>query len=240
MAMCFTEYDGVPQALAAACRYTYNPCMEHLPEPLPDDPLGIVADWLAAARDDGGFPNPDAMALATGGGDLQPAVRVVLCKTLVAEPGYLIFYTNYASAKAAAMETDARVAGVFHWDHMDRQVRIEGRAERSPEHESDAYFASRDRTSQLGAWASAQSEPIADRAALQRAMKAIEVRFPAGEPVPRPPHWGGYRIWLSAVELWARGRARLHDRARWERELGKPLSGGGYLPGLWSGQRLQP
>ena len=178
------------------------------------------------------------MALATGGA--HPAVRVVLCKALVSDPGYLTFYTNYGSAKATAIEASDRVAGVMHWDHLNRQVRIEGRAIRSPEQESDEYFASRDRTSQLGAWASAQSEPIADRAALKRALKAIEVRFPAGEPVPRPPHWGGYRIWIDVVELWTRGAARLHDRARWERELGKPLADGSFVPGLWSGQRLQP
>ena len=135
--------------------------MEHLPEPLPDDPLDIVSTWLTEAREDGGFPNADAMALATGGPD--PAVRVVLCKSLVRDPGYLVFYTNYRSAKAAAIEASDRVAGVLHWDHMNRQVRIEGRAVQSPAQESDDYFASRDRTSQLGAWASAQSEPIADR-----------------------------------------------------------------------------
>lgn len=212
--------------------------MEHLPEPLPDDPLNIVSAWLADARRDGGFPNPDAMTLATGGA--QPAARIVLCKALVIDPGYLTFYTNYGSAKAAAIQAGDRVAAVFHWDHLNRQVRIEGRALRSPEHESDEYFASRDRSSQLGAWASAQSEPIADRAGLKRALKAIEMRFPAGEPVPRPPHWGGFRLWISAVELWTRGSARLHDRARWERELGRAASGSGFVPGLWSAERLQP
>ncbi len=214
--------------------------METLPEPLPGDPLPIVGRWLADAISDGGLPNPDAMALATLDGDGMPANRIVLCRGLVEQPGYLVFYTNYESAKGAALAANDRVAGVFHWDHMNRQVRIEGRVVRSPAAESDAYFAGRDRASQIGAWASAQSRPIAERAQLERALQAIRMRFPEDVPVERPPHWGGYRIWLSAVELWTRGDARLHDRGRWTRELGDAAADGIYTPGSWQSTRLQP
>ncbi len=214
--------------------------METLPEPLPADPLPLAARWLADALADGSLPNPDAMALATIGADGQPANRIVLCKALVTDPGYLVFYTNYESAKGVALDCNDRVAAVLHWDHMDRQVRLEGRVTRSPAQESDAYFASRDRDSQIGAWASAQSRPIDERAQLRRALQAMQMRFPEGAPVPRPPHWGGYRIWLSAVELWARGAARLHDRGRWTRELGDAAADGIYSPGPWRSSRLQP
>jgi len=214
--------------------------MEQLPEILPDNPLPLVQQWLEEARTDGGYPNPDAMALVTVSADGQPTNRVVLCKQIVDDPGYLVFYTNYDSAKAQAMEHCDSVGAVFHWDHMNRQVRLEGVALKSPAEESDAYFASRDRESQVGAWASAQSEPIEERAQLLRALKAMNRRFADGQPIPRPAHWGGYRIWLTAVELWVRGDARLHDRGRWQRTLGDVTAAGGFQPQAWSSCRLQP
>jgi len=202
--------------------------------------MELVSIWLDDARADTGFPNPDAMALATVAADGTPANRIVLCKKVVNDPGYVVFYTNYDSAKGDELAANPAVAAVFHWDHLNRQIRLEGHAVRSPADESDAYFASRDRDSQVGAWASAQSEPLEERAQLLRAMQAIELRFPRGETVPRPPHWGGYRVWLTAVELWARGKSRLHDRGRWERELGEPLDASSYVPGPWANRRLQP
>lgn len=202
--------------------------------------MELVSTWLDEAHADAGFPNPDAMALATVAADGTPNNRVVLCKQVVNDPGYVVFYTNYDSVKGDELAGNPAVAAVFHWDHLNRQIRLEGRAVRSPAEESDAYFASRDRESQVGAWASAQSQPLEERAQLLRAMQAIELRFPRGETVPRPPHWGGYRIWLTAVELWARGKARLHDRGRWERELGDPFEGDSFIPGPWEHRRLQP
>ena len=219
---------------------TYNAPMKQLPEALPEDPMDLVTEWVADARADAGFPNPDAMALATVDADGRPANRIVLCKQIVSEPGYIVFYTNYESAKAEQLGANAAAAAVFHWDHLDRQIRLEGHTVRSPAAESDAYFASRNRGSQVGAWASAQSSTLEERAQLLLALQAIELRFPHGETVPRPPHWGGYRIWLTAVEFWARGKARLHDRGRWERELGEPLAEGDYVPGPWVSRRLQP
>lgn len=214
--------------------------MEELPEILPDNPMPIVRQWLDAARANSGYPNPDAMALATVGSDGQPANRIVLCKQVVDDPGYVLFYTNYDSAKAHAISDCSSVAAVFHWDHMNRQVRLEGVAQQSSAAESDAYFASRDRESQIGAWASAQSQPIEERAQLLRALKAMNQRFADRETIPRPPHWGGYRIWLTAVELWVRGDARLHDRGLWQRSLGKIGEDGCYQPQAWNSKRLQP
>jgi pyridoxamine 5'-phosphate oxidase len=194
---------------------------------------------------DGSLPNPDAMTLATVDASGQPGARVVLCKDIVADPGYLVFYTNYESAKGAAIEAGNRVAAVFHWDHMDRQVRIEGFALQSPAEESDAYFASRDKESQIGAWASNQSEPVASRqkllnkhAATARKLSGLAIDSGIMD-IPRPPFWGGYRIWISAAELWVRGQARLHDRGRWERslDLENPAN---PKPGAWTALRLQP
>jgi pyridoxamine 5'-phosphate oxidase len=172
----------------------------------------------------------------------------VLCKSIVIDPGYLVFYTNYNSAKASAIETNSRVAAVFHWDHMNRQARVEGIAVRSPAAESDAYFATRDKESQIGAWASAQSQPIGSRLMLMQkhvatARKLSNLAVDSGiMSVPRPPFWGGYRIWLSAVELWVRGEARLHDRGRWERPLAVSAGSADPSPsfGPWSATRLQP
>jgi pyridoxamine 5'-phosphate oxidase len=218
--------------------------MEQLPNKLPPDPLPLLDKWIAAARDDGTLPNPDAMTLATINDTGIPAARIVLCKQVVMNPGYLVFYTNYESAKGMDIESGRPVAGVFHWDHMNRQIRFEGIAVRSPADESDAYFASREKESQIGAWASTQSQPIASQQVLKdkhvaTTRKLAHLTEKSGKnEIPRPPFWGGYRIWLSAVELWARGDARLHDRGRWERPL-EPDSDG-FIPGDWTAIRLQP
>ena len=214
--------------------------MDTLPEPLPNSPLPLFQTWLDDARMDGTLPNPDAMSLATVSPDNQPAARIVLCKQFVTKPGYLVFYTNYESSKSVAIESQSRVAGVFHWDHMNRQVRIEGLAMRSPEAESDEYFASRDRESQIGAWVSAQSYPLNERADLLAALETTRERFPEdGTPIPRPSFWGGYRIWITAMELWVRGDARLHDRGRWERRVTRGSSGNPVFS-EWHARRLQP
>jgi pyridoxamine 5'-phosphate oxidase len=220
--------------------------MAHLPEKLPANPLPLLAKWLEDAQADATLPNPDAMALATVGEHGQPSVRIVLCKHIVVEPGYLVFYTNYGSAKAAAIEAHSRVAAVFHWDHLNRQARVEGIAIRSPAAESDSYFATRDKESQVGAWASAQSRPIESRRQLLNkhvatARKLSGLAVDSGiMSVPRHSFWGGYRIWVSAVELWVRGDARLHDRGRWERPL-SAADNADPLPGKWNDPiRLQP
>ncbi len=222
-----------------------------LPTPLPEDPLPVVAEWLHEAASAAVQPNPNAMSLATMDADGRPSVRIVLLKSLVADPGYAVFYTNYESRKGRAIDAHPEVACCLHWDTLARQVRFEGIALRSPDAESDRYFASRDPASQLGAWGSDQSRPLASRQALidqtlarARALglpenTTLQQVVPPHGALPRPPHWGGFRVWLRAIELWVEGAARVHDRARWQRTL-EPSNTGGFTAGPWSGSRLQP
>ena len=215
-----------------------------LPEPLPADPLLLAADWLADACRRKEQPNPNAMVLATVSASGQPSARVVLCKDIVADPGYVHFVSNYHSRKGRELAANPRAALVFHWDHRHRQLRIEGVMRQSSAAESDAYFAARARASQLGAHASAQSEAIASRAALIAKLDAVTRQFgdtavPGAPDIPRPAHWGGYLLWATAVELWVEGDARIHDRARWTREVTLD-SAGRPAAGPWRGTRLQP
>ena len=224
----------------------------HLPGELPSDPLPWVRDWLAEATAKEVQRNPNAMACVTVDADGRPAARMVLCKGIVVDPGYLVFYTNYRSDKARHIEANPQVALLFHWDALGRQVRIEGDAVRSPAEESDAYFAGRGWGSQIGAWGSDQSSPLESRHALvaQIRDRAIELGIEAfrnaqsivaadRKVIPRPPHWGGYRIWARRVELWIEGRDRIHDRARWQRSLEKTAAGE-FATGEWLATRLQP
>ena len=210
-----------------------------------------VAAWLTDASEKKVKRNPNSVALVTCGNDLKPAARMVLCKEFQADPGYLVFYTNYTSNKARQIEQNPNVAVLIHWDQLGRQVRIEGQAVRSPAAESDAYFATRDWGSQIGAWGSDQSAVLESRQALiaqvgKRALKlgvnvAKNLQSIVGSDQPlieRPPHWGGYRVWANRVELWIEGKDRIHDRARWERALTQ--QGENFAVGDWSGTRLQP
>ena len=144
------------------------------------------------------------MVLATATVDGRPSARVVLLKTLVVDPGYVVFYTNYDSRKGRELDANPRAAAVVHWDTLGRQVRLEGAVSVSPREESDAYFASRPLDSRIGAWASLQSQPLDTRATLLARVAAESARL--GADVPRPPRWGGYRLWPEAVELWTRRR----------------------------------
>lgn len=221
---------------------------EYLPQPLPSEPLSLVAEWLDEATRRAVQPNPNAMVLATADRDGRPSARVVLCKRLQPQPGFLTFFTNYDSRKGHELAANPRAAVVMHWDALRRQVRIEGRIERSDDAESDAYFASRAWQSRLGAWASQQSEPVASREALVQAVADVAKRFGIAAPlddtarahvaIPRPPYWGGYRLWAEVVELWVEGAGRIHDRARWSRTVAG--SQGAFAPGPWTVTRLQP
>jgi pyridoxamine 5'-phosphate oxidase len=208
---------------------------------LPADPLVMALAWQQRSRQLGTQPNPDAMVLATASDDGQPAARVVLCKEIVPVPGYLTFYTNYNSAKGRQLAANARVAAVLHWDHLHRQVRIEGRVVKTSSADSDAYFATRHWQNRIGAWASQQSQPLDQRATLERAMDAVAKRFNAysdAAVIPRPPHWGGYHLYAERVELWIEGSARIHERALWSRSL--RADGNGFAASPWTAQRLQP
>lgn len=212
---------------------------QSLPETLPAEPLALAAAWLADAGRSGGQPNPDAMVLATCGSDGRPSARVVLCKGIDPAAGSVRFVGNYNSRKGRELAANPRAALVFHWDHLHRQARIEGVVQRATAADSDRYFATRHRNSQLGAHASEQSEPVGSRAALRAQLDAVQARYPDGTAVPRPAHWGGFVMWVDAVELWVEGQARLHDRALWRREF---TASNNITPtfGAWSSTRLQP
>ncbi|MBV9646747.1 MAG: pyridoxamine 5'-phosphate oxidase [Candidatus Eremiobacteraeota bacterium] len=180
-------------------------------ETVPRDPFALFALWLAAAT---GIAEPEAMALATVNANGSPAARMVLLRG-VDERGF-VFFTNYGSAKGRDLATNERVAAVFYWGPLGRQVRIEGTVARVETEESDAYFARRPRGHQLSAWASAQSSVVSDRSALERNVAEAERRF-SGKDVPRPPHWGGYRISPERIEFWQHRADRLHDRILYTR-----------------------
>jgi pyridoxamine 5'-phosphate oxidase len=224
---------------------------ELLPEPLPSEPLVTLNRWMAESWQQRLQPNPNAMVLATSDQEARPSARVVLCKEIVAQPGYLVFFTNYLSRKGQELGRNPRAAAVIHWDALHRQVRIEGPVVLAPAADSDAYFASRPWQSRVGAWASKQSEPLASRDALHKAVTATAQRFGVPDPscagsegssdfvIPRPPHWGGYHLWAEFVELWVEGEGRIHDRARWTRDL-TPQPDGFFSTGPWNATRLQP
>lgn len=219
------------------------PADELLPDPLPADPMPMFASWFSDARTRQVQPNPDAMVLATVGENAAPSARVVLCKRLVADQGFIVFFTNYDSRKGRELAAQPRAAAVFHWDTMHRQVRLEGPILRSPAPESDQYFATRAFESRVGAWASKQSEPLASRAELTEQVREVMRRLGIGPgaqgEVPRPPHWGGFRLWVDTIELWAEGAGRIHDRAQWRRTLTKKDEFT-YSGGLWTATRLNP
>jgi pyridoxamine 5'-phosphate oxidase len=222
---------------------------ELLPDPLPSAPFLMIKQWHDEAKRRKLQPNPDAMVLATCTPAGRPSARVVLCKEIAVESGFIVFYTNYQSHKGRELAANPRAAVVMHWDHLHRQVRIEGAIVPLTAEQSDRYFAGRPWQSQLGAWASAQSRPVDSRAALLQQVAQTTQRFGtpdpggteahAGSAIPRPPHWGGYQLWGDAVELWVEGAARVHDRARWTRTLA-PQADGSLLGGPWSASRLQP
>ena len=173
-----------------------------------DDPFALFDAWFAAAQ--AGEPNdPNAMALATADADGRPSVRMVLLKGH-GRDGF-VFYTNRDGRKAAELAANPQAALLFHWKSLRRQVRIEGAVRLASDAESDAYFASRSRDSQLGAWASDQSRPLDARATFEARFAEVQARFAGGE-VPRPPFWGGYRVVPDRIEFWQDRAHRLHER----------------------------
>ena len=190
------------------------------------DPIARFHRWFAAARRHAQIPQPEAMGLATADRRGRPSLRVVLLKHADAQ-GF-VFYTNANSRKGRELAANPWASVVFHWQPLGRQVRVEGRVELVRPEEADAYWATRPRESQLGGAASAQSEPVASRAALLRRWRELTRRF-RDQPVPRPPHWTGYRLVPTAIEFWTLRPHRMHDR-----ELFTRTSRG------WRVARLQP
>ena len=178
------------------------------------DPLALFDQWYAEARA-AEINDSNAMAVATVDGDGQPSVRMVLLKGHDAR-GFA-FYTNRESRKAGELGPDSHAALLFHWKSLRRQVRIEGAVSLVSDAESDAYFATRSRDSQLGAWASDQSRPLPDRETFEARFEAVKARF-EGQEVPRPPHWGGYRVTPERIEFWQDRAHRLHERRLFVRQ----------------------
>jgi pyridoxamine 5'-phosphate oxidase len=191
------------------------------------DPLAAFARWFEEARRNSNVRYPDAMTLSTVDEKGWPAGRILLLKGVDAR-GFA-FFTNYRSAKGRGLEASGRGALTFYWGDLMRQVRAQGVVERLSHEESDEYFRSRPRGSQIGAWASAQSEPLESREVLESRAREVEVRFAGGE-IPRPAHWGGYLLIPHEIEFWQEGESRLHDRFRYRR-IGD---------GPWTVERLNP
>jgi pyridoxamine 5'-phosphate oxidase len=205
-------------------------------DPLPADPFPIAVAWLEEALAARLQIDPHAIALATVDEAGRSEVRFVLCKALEPDSGSLVFFTNKRSPKARALRAHPQASAAFWFAPQQRQLRISGPVSDVADAEADAYFATRPLDSRIGAWASAQSEPIASRAALEAHYRRRAASFGVRDgdtdaTVPRPPHWGGYRMRAERVELWHSRPGRLHDRALWVRELPN---------GAWRAQRLQP
>jgi pyridoxamine 5'-phosphate oxidase len=192
----------------------------------PADPIAELQRWLDEAEQTG-LNTPTSMALATVDPDGRPSVRTVLLKGL--DERGVVFYTNRNSRKARALEANPRAALVFHWDPLERQVTVEGAVSRVSDEESDAYFATRPRGTQIGAWASDQSEPVENRAVLEAKVWELLKQYQEGD-VPRPPHWGGYRVRVERIEFWISRLDRLHDRVEYVRRE----------DGTWKTRRLCP
>jgi len=188
--------------------------------------LHRLTAWLDEARESDP-QDYNAMTLSTVGPEGHPDARIVLLRDLDQEGRGFIFYTNYRSAKGRQLSNCPSAALTFFWPGLERQLRVRGHVKPLTAEASDRYFQSRPRPSKIGAWASEQSEVIADRPALEEARAAAEARFP--DYVPRPPHWGGYRLEADVVEFWQGRPGRLHDRIRYL-----------HKDGVWSQDRLQP
>ena len=192
---------------------------ESLPEPLPTDPLPLAEIWLAEAAK--AVKTATAMTLATVDPDGNPTARMVICRGFDPKAGWLVFYTDRESAKGRALAARPRAAAVFHWDVFERQIRVEGPVTLAPDADSDRYWNTR---------------PAEARAAFLAKIQEVTRDSAAG--VPRPPRWGGYRIWAERLELWVGQPGRAHDRAVWSRALSP--SDDGFRGGAWRATRLMP
>jgi pyridoxamine 5'-phosphate oxidase len=191
-----------------------------------ENPYRQFAQWFEDAHQSE-IREANAMTLATASADGQAHARIVLLKSF--DPAGFVFYTNYQSDKGRELEANPRAALLFFWDVLERQVRIEGKVEKVAAQESTLYFQSRPRDSQLGAWTSPQSEVIEGREILTTRLAEVTERFAGQQPLPRPPHWGGYLLKPECFEFWQGRESRLHDRIRYRQ-----------ADGDWVRERLAP
>ena len=211
------------------------------------NPVLILKEWMDEVVESKIQPNPNSMSISTIDANNRPNSRMVLCKEINEELGYLVFYTNYQSNKSKEIGVNNECSGLFHWDTFGYQVRVRGIIVKSPEVESDNYFATRDIGSQLSAWASHQSQIVEDRESLdnqfQQAMDKFNLKESELESldinIPRPEFWGGYRIWIREIELWLNQKDRFHDRLLFTRKLDTTTSGI-EASNHWVIKRLQP
>lgn len=246
-------YDSGMTTLAPTDPGNVDAVRAWLTEPFPSDPLPALQEWIDEASTKNLQPNPNAMSLATVDEDGRPSARIVLCRGVDLQAGYIEFFTNTESRKGLALGANPYAAALFHWDDLNRQVRIEGPIVRTPDDRADEYFATRHPVARLGAWASDQSRPIESREALDARVRGAGERFGidlgrlAKEgrdmrvDVPRPKHWGGYRVYAERVELWIGRDGRIHDRALWTRGLTRTSDAEfAFRASAWRVSRLQP
>lgn len=195
-----------------------------MPDPVPPkaDPFARFHEWMAEAEANEPA-DANAMIVATAGADGRPSARTILLKG-VDSRGF-VFYTNKESRKAGELSVNSRIALLFYWKSLGRQIRIEGHVEHVTDAEADAYYATRPRISRLGAWASQQSRPLAERAVLEQRLAEYDAAFPDAA-IPRPAYWSGYRVIPDSFEFWQNMPFRLHDRTVFTR-----AAGGGWTPG---------
>ena len=211
------------------------------------NPVFILKEWMNEVVQSEIQPNPTSMSLSTTDSQGCPNSRMVLCKEINEALGYLVFYTNYKSSKSKEIELNNRCSALFHWDTFGYQIRVRGAISKSPEDESNNYFATRDLGSQISAWASNQSQDVEDRKSMDNRFQKIMEKFNIKDKdlkssiikIPRPDFWGGYRIWISEIELWLNQKDRFHDRLFFKRTLIK-ASSGFKASSDWVVTRLQP
>lgn len=219
-----TDKPAIP-ASPSEEEYLRSVAQADLPALSAEDPLALFADWLADATAKE-VNDPNAMALATADEDGLPDVRMVLLKD--AGPDGFVFYTNLGSAKGRQLAANPKAALLFHWKSLRRQVRVRGSVTAVSPEEADAYWATRARPAQLGAWASEQSHPLPDRLAFEKKIAEFGLKFGLSR-IPRPPHWSGWRVTPQVIEFWRDRPFRLHERLVFHR-----------ADGGWTTERLYP